>query len=188
MTATRPPSSPTDGTVVVPPAADRPETGAAAGATAPAEHPDASALISLSGAVQGTFARVADRHGLTVVQGRLLCVLAQGPRGMADLARTFDVGKANITGLVDRAAARGLLERAPVPGDRRAAHVRLTAEGLRTASAFHQDVTHELEAAIAPLSEGARAALREAAAVVGRHRSDLDQVPPGNHRRGASTS
>jgi DNA-binding MarR family transcriptional regulator len=86
-------------------------------------------LVQLSRLVQGAFARIADRHHLTPVQGRLLCLLAQGPRGMTELARCCGVEKAALTGLVDRAERRGLAERTPVPGDRRALRVTLTDVG-----------------------------------------------------------
>ena len=79
---------------------------------------DADRLVQLSRLVQGAFARIAGRHHLTPVQARLLCVLAQGPRGMTELARCCGVERAALTGLVDRAERRGLAERAPVPGDR----------------------------------------------------------------------
>jgi DNA-binding MarR family transcriptional regulator len=71
----------------------------------------------------------------TAVAG-LLCVLAQGPRGMTDLARCRGVEKAALTGLADRAERRGLAERAPVPGDRRALQVTPTKAGHRSATAF----------------------------------------------------
>ncbi|WP_165956059.1 MarR family winged helix-turn-helix transcriptional regulator [Streptomyces hainanensis] len=134
----------------------------------PEEAADALALVQLSGVIRDTFARVADRHDLTPVQGRMLCVLAERPHGMAELARLFGVGKANLTGLVDRAAQRGLVERALVPGDRRAVRVVLTDDGRRAALAFHRDVTGELTGLLAPLTPEARAGLRETAAVVAR--------------------
>jgi DNA-binding MarR family transcriptional regulator len=127
---------------------------------------DTAALIQLSGLVQETFARVADRHDLTPVQARLLCVLGDQPRGMAELARIFGVGKANLTGLVDRAAQRGLVERAPVPGDRRAFRVVLTDHGRRSATAFHEDVTGELAGFLGVLTPEARCDLRKAADTV----------------------
>ncbi len=77
-------------------------------------------LFQLACLVQGTYARVSERHDLTPVQARLLCILADGPRGMAELARCFEVEKAALTGLIDRAERRGLVKRSPVPGDRRA--------------------------------------------------------------------
>ena len=132
----------------------------------PEPEADAHALIQLSGLVQATFARVADRHELTPVQGRMLCVLAQKPYGMAELARVFGVGKANLTGLIDRAESRGLVSRSLVAGDRRAIQVLLTDDGRRTATAFHREVTAELAAYLDPLPPAERLAFRAAAATV----------------------
>jgi len=127
---------------------------------------DADALVQLSRLVQGAFARIADRHQLTPVQGRLLCVLAQGPRGMTDLARCCGVEKAALTGLVDRAERRGLAERAPVPGDRRALRVTLTEAGRRAAAAFHAEVTAELNQLLSPLAPPDRQQFRTAMAKI----------------------
>jgi DNA-binding MarR family transcriptional regulator len=113
---------------------------------------DADGLVQLARLVQGAFARIADRHHLTPVQGRLLCVLALGPRGMTELARCCGVEKTALTGLVDRAERRGLAERTPVPGDRRALRVTLTAAGRRSAAAFHAEVTAELNQLLSPLA------------------------------------
>jgi DNA-binding MarR family transcriptional regulator len=139
--------------------------GAAAGAE-PAPTDDAAALIQLSGLVQQAFARAADRHDLTPVQARLLCALAVGPRGMAELARGFGVEKAALTGLVDRVERRGLAERAPVPGDRRVVHVMLTETGRRSAAAFHAEVTAELNRLLTPLTPHDREHLSDAIAKI----------------------
>jgi DNA-binding MarR family transcriptional regulator len=127
---------------------------------------DADVLVQLSRLVQGAFARIADRHDLTPVQGRLLCVLAQGPRGMTELARCCGVEKAALTGLVDRAERRGLAERAPVPGDRRALRVLLTDAGRRSAAAFHAEVTAELNQLLSPLALNDRERFRTAMAEI----------------------
>jgi DNA-binding MarR family transcriptional regulator len=127
---------------------------------------DADVLVQLSRLVQGAFARIADRHDLTPVQGKLLCVLAQGPRGMTELARCCGVEKAALTGLVDRAERRGLAERAPVPGDRRALRVTLTEAGRRSATAFHADVTAELNRLLSPLALNDRERFRTAMAEI----------------------
>jgi DNA-binding MarR family transcriptional regulator len=111
-------------------------------------------LIQLSRLVQGTFARVSEGHDLTPVQAKLLCVLAFGPRGMAELAQLFGVEKAALTGLVDRAEGRGLVMRSPVPGDRRALRVLLTDAGRQAAEAFHADVTEQLDDLFSPLAPG----------------------------------
>jgi DNA-binding MarR family transcriptional regulator len=109
------------------------------------EHLDAGdGLIQLCRLVQSIYARVSERHDLTPVHARLICVLAFGPRQMAELARCFGVEKATLTGLVDRAEQRGLVARSPVPGDRRALHVTLTDTGRRAATAFHTEATEEL--------------------------------------------
>ncbi|MDQ4501262.1 MarR family transcriptional regulator [Sinomonas sp. ASV322] len=129
--------------------------------------PDAAqGLVQLSGLVQAAFARVADRLELTPAQARLLCVLAEGPRGMADLARGFGVEKAALTGLVDRAERRGLAERVRVDGDRRAVRVALTESGRQSARAFHSEVTHELRELVAPLAPEDRVRFQTALAVI----------------------
>jgi DNA-binding MarR family transcriptional regulator len=124
--------------------------GAGQGRTAPVD--PATGLFQLSCLVQGTYARVSERHDLTPVQARLLCILADGPRGMAELARCFGVEKAALTGLIDRAERRGLAKRSPVPGDRRAVRVMLTDTGRSAAVAFHAEVNAELRQLLSPLT------------------------------------
>jgi DNA-binding MarR family transcriptional regulator len=112
----------------------------------------AGGLIQLATLVQGLYARVSERHDLTPVQARLLCVLLDGPRGMAELAHCFGVEKAALTGLMDRAERRGLAQRSPVPGDRRALQVTLTDAGQRAAAAFHAEVGAELGRLVSSLA------------------------------------
>ena len=109
-------------------------------------------LVQLTSLVQGIYARVSERHDLTPVQAKLLCVLLGGPRGMAELAQCFGVEKAALTGLMDRAERRGLAQRSPVPSDRRALQVTLTDAGRRAAVAFHVEVSAELSRLISPLA------------------------------------
>ena len=116
----------------------------------------AGRLLRLATVVQASYACVAERHDLTPVQARLLCVLLDGPRGLADLAHCFGVEKAALTGLMDRAERRGLARRSPVPGDRRALQATLTEAGRRAAAAFHADVGAELSRLIAPLAPAER--------------------------------
>lgn len=112
----------------------------------------AEGLIQLSRMVQVLHGRVAEAHGLTQVQARMICILAFGPRGMAELAECLGVEKATLTGLVDRAERRGLVARSPVPGDRRALKVTLTTAGGRTATAFHADAVAGLNRLLSPLT------------------------------------
>lgn len=48
---------------------------------------------------------------------------------MSELSRLLMVSNGNVTGIVDRLSEDGLILRAAVPGDRRAACARLTAKG-----------------------------------------------------------
>jgi DNA-binding MarR family transcriptional regulator len=126
----------------------------------------ATGLIQLSGLVHGLYAQISQRHDLTPVQARLLCILAEGPRGMADLAQCFGVEKAALTGLVDRVERRGLAKRTRVEGDRRALHVTLTDAGRRAATDFHDEVTVELEHLLSPLALHDREHFRRAMAAI----------------------
>jgi len=120
----------------------------------------ADGLVQLSGLVQGLYARIAQRHDLTPVQAKLLCIVADRPWGMAELAGCFGVEKAALTGLVDRVERRGLATRVPVPGDRRALHVTLTDTGREAATAFHAEVTTELDRLVEPLTPDDRERFR----------------------------
>ena len=51
---------------------------------------------------------------------------------MGELSRRLMVTSGSITGLTDQLAAEGLVERTPIPADRRAFLVRLTSKGKRT--------------------------------------------------------
>lgn len=133
------------------------ETASGCGARQPAEvvgeqRDAADELIELSRAVQGIHARVAERHGLTPIQAKLLFVLIFGSRVMGNLAATFGVEKAALTGLVDRVERRGLVRRSFVPGDRRAFQVTLTDNGQRTATAFYADAKEELNMLLSRLA------------------------------------
>jgi DNA-binding MarR family transcriptional regulator len=126
----------------------------------------AGGLIQLCRLVQGINARISDRHDLTPVQAKLICVLAFGPRGMAELAQCFGVEKATLTGLVDRAEQRGLVRRSAVPGDRRALHVTLTDTGRRAATAFHAEATEELNYLLSSLPSRDREHFRRSMAKI----------------------
>lgn len=119
-------------------------------------------LVRLSFMVQEIYARVSERHDLTPVQAKLLCVVADGPRGMADLANHFGVERAALTGLVDRVERRGLAERTAVPGDRRALRVAPTETGCQAAHAFKAEVGTELRKLVDGLSPELGEHLRQA--------------------------
>ena len=98
---------------------------------APEDLDPVDAVVQLSFAVQALLGEIAAEHELSITQLRLLAILRDREPAMLDLARHLNLEKSSVTGLIDRAQRRGLVERVPAPHDGRAVHVRLTAEGRR---------------------------------------------------------
>lgn len=111
----------------------------------------AAALVRLSFLVQSIYAEIADKHGLTVAQAQLLCVIKDVPRGMTELARMLRLEKSSLSGLVDRAEQRGLLFRQTEGEDRRAIKVALTATGKPLTEAFYAEVEERLKMVVEAL-------------------------------------
>jgi DNA-binding MarR family transcriptional regulator len=70
-------------------------------------------------------------EGLTLPQFDVLAQLHRHPDGMTpgELTRALVVTAGNVTGIVARLEQGGLVERTPVPGDRRTMRLRLTPRG-----------------------------------------------------------
>ena len=68
---------------------------------------------------------------MTLPQFDVLAQLHREPEGMTsgELTRALLVTAGNVSGIVGRLAGLGLVERRPVPGDRRTARIRLTTRG-----------------------------------------------------------
>ena len=74
----------------------------------------------------------AEEADLSAVQCHVLHLIEPGrPVPMSRLAEVLSCDASNVTGLVDRMEARGLLARRPSPGDRRVKVLVLTAQGAR---------------------------------------------------------
>lgn len=110
---------------------------AAAGPTGPATRfadawQQTGSLVALREAVEaGARVRhvVARRAGLGDSELVALQHLVRAPLGPAELARILDISTAASTGVVDRLAERGHVERHPHAADRRRTEVRVTASG-----------------------------------------------------------
>ena len=76
-------------------------------------------------------ARMRDGFDSTLPRFDMMSQLWRHPDGlkMGELSRLLMVTGGNITGITDQLVAEGLVERAPVPGDRRAYQIRLTTKG-----------------------------------------------------------
>jgi DNA-binding MarR family transcriptional regulator len=73
-----------------------------------------------------------DQFGLSPVQCHVLHLIEPGrPMSMSRLALTLSCDASNVTGLVDRLEARGLVQRRPSADDRRVKVLDLTATGSR---------------------------------------------------------
>ena len=75
--------------------------------------------------------RLRREFGATLPRFDLLAQLEKSRTGLTlgDLSRRMMVSNGNVTGLVERLAAQGWVDRLPHPTDRRAARVRLTPLG-----------------------------------------------------------
>jgi MarR family 2-MHQ and catechol resistance regulon transcriptional repressor len=87
-------------------------------------------LLRASKAVLGRVEPLLAAHGLTPTQlGVLEVVLHLGPQSQRDLGRKVLTSAGNMTDVIDKLEARGLVCRSRMPGDRRSVRVDLTAQG-----------------------------------------------------------
>ena len=117
------------------------------------------ALFQLSFMLQGRLARIAAGHELSLIQVRLLGILRDREPTMLDLAAYLELEKSSLSGLVDRAEARGLVERVPSRDDRRATTVRMTTLGHQLSRVVAETIGPDVEALLAVLPEKDRARL-----------------------------
>ncbi|MET8243139.1 MarR family transcriptional regulator [Streptomyces sp. NPDC005202] len=102
----------------------------------------------------------AGEHALTGAQARLLSLLSLEPLPMRKLAQKLKCEPSNVTGIVDRLEARGLVERRPDSADRRVKLAAATEEGQRVARELREGLRFAREP-LAGLSDEERLALRD---------------------------
>jgi DNA-binding MarR family transcriptional regulator len=100
-------------------------------------------LLRAARDIQRKLGMIATRHDLTAQQVMLLRSLEQ-PIAMSMLADAKGCDPSNVTGLVDRIARRGLVERLADPDDRRVRLLSLTPEGRRIRRSIDQELAREL--------------------------------------------
>ena len=91
------------------------------------------ALAKTSFVTMAVLTRTAAEHDLSLTQLRVIGILRDRRVKMSELADYLGLDKSTISGLVDRAERRRLLQRAPNPVDGRGVDVFLTAEGTELA-------------------------------------------------------
>ena len=99
------------------------------------------ALAQTTFVVTALLLRLGAEHDLSLTQLRVLGILRDRDRvRVTSLAHRLGLEKSTMTGLVDRAVRRGLLERRPSPDDGRAVDVLLTPAGRDLAAQLYEAV------------------------------------------------
>ena len=115
------------------------QQGAAAG-------PDGlvDALAQAAFATMAVLTKAAADHDLSLTQLRVLAILRDRRLRMTALADYLGLEKSTMSGLVERAERRGLLERAPSMTDGRAVDVFLSPAGAELAERLYAQVRRSL--------------------------------------------
>lgn len=88
-------------------------------------------LVQTSFTVIAALSRVAADQDLSLTQLRMLGILRDREPAMAELATYLGLERSTVSGLIDRAVARGLVRKTTDAADGRSVRVSLTAEARR---------------------------------------------------------
>jgi DNA-binding MarR family transcriptional regulator len=102
------------------------------------------ALVRTSFVTMAVLNRVGAEHDLSLTQLRVLAILRDRRVKMSELADYLGLDKSTISGLVDRAEKRGLLQRIPNPIDGRGVDVTLSTEGMELADRGASQIARSL--------------------------------------------
>ena len=97
-------------------------------------------LAQMSFVFLAELSKVGSPSDLSLTQLRVLAILRDRRLRMSELADYLGLEKSTLSGLIDRAEKRGLVQRAPSDSDRRAVDVFLTADGAALADRLRGDV------------------------------------------------
>lgn len=119
------------------------------------------------------------RHGLTPMEfGILEALHHKGPMILGEVQKKILVTSGGVTYLVDRLAAKGLVERRRCDRDRRAYYAALTPAGEELIREIFPAHAEAIRNAMAGLSEEEKDAAIALLRTLGRHAADAD-VPGG---------
>jgi DNA-binding MarR family transcriptional regulator len=113
-------------------------------------------LLSCATLIEGEVRkRLRAEFATTLPRFDLMALLARYPEGlkMGELSHMMMVTGGNVTGIADNLERDGLVERTPLPGDRRAWKVRLTPQGheaFAAMAAVHETWIIELMSGLSP--------------------------------------
>jgi len=114
------------------------------------------ALVQTSFATMAVLNRVGGENDLSLTQLRVLAILRDRRVRMTALADHLGLEKSTMTGLVDRAEKRGLLQRARNSNDGRAVDVLLTPAGAQLTERVYAEVERLLAPSTNALEEADR--------------------------------
>jgi len=106
-----------------------------------------------------SYESAAAAQGLTTVQAKVLAALGE-PLPMHRIAEKLNSERSNVTGIIDRLEARGLVERRPGERDRRIKNIVATPDGAELARNFQRSLGFAAEP-LAALDPEDRVRLRD---------------------------
>ena len=106
-------------------------------------------LVQVSFAVTAVLSRVAAEQDLSLTQLRVLGILRDREPTIAQLATYLGLERSTVSGLIERAAQRGLVRKTTDPADGRSVRVSLTTEARCLATR----VVAEIDGLMLPLTD-----------------------------------
>ncbi|HEY1644542.1 MAG TPA: MarR family transcriptional regulator [Streptosporangiaceae bacterium] len=119
------------------------------------------ALVQASFLTMAVLSKAGADDDLSLTQLRVLGILRDRRLRMTALADYLGLEKSTLSGLIDRAEKRGLVERAPSASDRRAVDVFLSKAGTELAGRLYQRVRRDLAPMLSELAPPDQARLRK---------------------------
>jgi DNA-binding MarR family transcriptional regulator len=101
-------------------------------------------LLALLGRLKSAMATVADEHDLTLMQMHALYTIMSGQSTMGQLASSLHCDASNVTGIVDRLVARGLVTSQTAPHDRRTKVLKVSAHAQTIIESFVNELSEHL--------------------------------------------
>lgn len=114
------------------------------------------ALVRAAFVVTAALSAEGSAQHLSLTQVRVLGILRDRRLPMAQLAGYLGLERSTLTGLVDRAEQRGLLERSRSTEDGRSVQVGTTAQGRALAGRVHQGLGTRLAPLLGELTDAQR--------------------------------
>ena len=112
------------------------------------------ALVQISFALMAVLTEVAADHDLSLTQLRVLGILRDREPTMADLAVFTGLERSTISGLIDRAAQRGLVAKTADARDGRSVRVTLTEQARLLAPQITAQISDQIKPLITALNAG----------------------------------